>query len=165
MSETEKKVNSLPQKKHTLKEFIYDNDKLLTSVGVMGAIAAFFTTVEGGELIAFLSFAIMFILDIELLHILLKTKEPSATLFAFQWLSQTFPFAIGIFLIKTYPNYSITYFAPISISIACLSTESFFSRRIKSRKRAILAVLTLLFISLAVYAIVYSLIGPTLHLT
>jgi hypothetical protein len=87
MSEIEKKPSPLPEKKRPLKEFVDENDKLLTSIGVMGAIAAFFTTVTGGELIAFLSFALMLVLDVELVRLLYKKKDTSATFFAFQWLS------------------------------------------------------------------------------
>ena len=160
MAETQKKPNSLPEKKRPLKEFIDDNDKLLTSVGVMGAIAAFFTTVKGGELIAFLSFALMLVLDIELVRLLFKRTEMSATLTAFQFLSQAFPSAIGIFLIQTYPNYFISYFAPIVISLASISTQRFFSRRIKNRKKAFLAPLVLMVVLLSVYFLVYMLVGP-----
>ena len=59
MSETKQTPVSTTRKSTTLKEFIDDNDKLLTAIGVMGALAAFFSTVKNGEYLAFLSFGML----------------------------------------------------------------------------------------------------------
>jgi hypothetical protein len=94
-------------KKITLKDFINENDKLFTAIGVMGALGAFFTTIKNGELLSFLSFLLLFILDVQLIMLIPKTRDSSASLVVFQVFFQIFLAAIGLYIIQQYPKYLI----------------------------------------------------------
>jgi hypothetical protein len=90
MSETVEVSSPAPTKRTTLKEFINDNDKLLTAMGVMGALAALFTTVKDGQFLSFLAFAMLLVLDIELVHTFYKSRGWSETLIIFETLLEFF---------------------------------------------------------------------------
>jgi hypothetical protein len=155
MSESEKKPNLLPRKRVELKDFINDNDKLLASIGIMGALAAFFTTIKGGTFIAFLAFALMLVLDVELVRMHFKIVGVSMTMFAFEFLSQLLPSAIGVFLLQAYPLYFTEYFAPLLIVLVSLASRNFFSRRIKNPKTARFAPIVLMIGIMSAYLTAY----------
>jgi hypothetical protein len=92
----------------TLKEFIDDNEKLLTTMGVMGALAALFTTIPNAEYLAFLSFFMVIVLDIEVVRVfykIRKTRRWSATLIMFETALELLVVGILVFVIMTYPSY------------------------------------------------------------
>ena len=95
------------QKRMTLKEFIDENDKLLAAMGVMGALAALFTPVKNGQYIAFLAFAMLLVLDVELVHTFYKSRGRGwgETLILFETLLEFFIVGVGVFIAITYPSY------------------------------------------------------------
>jgi hypothetical protein len=97
----------IPQakKKVTLREFINENDKLFTAIGVVGALAALFTKVENGELLSFISFVMLLVLDFELWRAFPRSEEASLTMAIFEWLLQGFLFLVAVYLYMTYPLY------------------------------------------------------------
>jgi hypothetical protein len=120
----------------------------------MGAIAALFTTVKGGELVAFLSFVMMILLDIELLISLTRTRHASDLLVAFGFFSQTFLGAVAVFLIQSYATYVSTYISQILIIIVCSWFFVPLNRKLKSRKKAVIAVFLMTFIASLIYNII-----------
>ena len=48
-------------KKISLKDFINDNDKLFTAIGVVGALAALFTTIKDGQALSFFRFCFAYV--------------------------------------------------------------------------------------------------------
>jgi hypothetical protein len=117
MSEKAEVSSPAPPKRTTLKEFIDDNDKLLTAMGVMGALAALFTTVKDGQFLAFLAFAMLLVLDVELVHTFYKTRGGSETLIVFESLLEVFMVGIGEFMWMTYPTYFEYQFSAIIVGI------------------------------------------------
>lgn len=94
-----------PRRKKALKEFINDNDKLFTAIGVAGALAALFTQLKNAELLSFITFLMLLVLDFELWRAFPKSEEASLTLAVFEWLSQGFLFLVAVYLYMTYPLY------------------------------------------------------------
>jgi hypothetical protein len=97
----------------TLEDFIKEHEKILTIIGVFGALTAFFTTVKSGEALIVLSYLIFLLLCFEL-----STKFPklsvhensgmkSIGLFLFQILLYTLMFAILFYVIVTF---SVSFF-------------------------------------------------------
>jgi len=66
-----------------LKEFIDENKKLLTAIGVMGALAALFTPLKNGEFVSFISFAMLIVLYAEFISSLFKVRGPNPNLVCF----------------------------------------------------------------------------------
>lgn len=123
-----------PRKKLSLKEYIDDNDKLLTAMGVMGGLAAFFTTVKDGQYLAFLSFAMLLVLDVELIIEFYKNKPWDSTLILFETFLEGFVGAIVRFMMVTFPSYFEEWLFPI-IAFLLLVTLGFSVIRIVQRKR------------------------------
>ncbi len=96
-----------PANRKTLKAFIDENDKLFTAIGVMGALAALFTTIKNGEYLAFLSFLLLLILDYQLILLIPKIKNSSVSLVVFQGVFQAFVSAIFAYIVQQYPKYLI----------------------------------------------------------
>jgi hypothetical protein len=133
MSETSNVSSPTPTKRTSLKEFINDNDKLFTAIGVMGALAALFTTLKNGQYIAFLSFAMLLVLNVELMINLHKTKGMSETLIIFQVFFESFIAAIAVFIFVTYPSYfPLLISAPVGIFIAWFIIRVYRMRRSKN---------------------------------
>lgn len=122
------------KKRVTLKEFINDNDKLITAIGVMGALAALFTTVKNAEILAFSAFTMLLVLDFELLMCSYRIRSQSETLIVFQGLFQIFLIFVGVFLANAYPNYIEWLLTPMIIGIAIGWLALRLGRRIKNRK-------------------------------
>jgi hypothetical protein len=101
MSETAQPSPAI-KKRITLKEFMDVNDKLVDAMGVMGVLAALFTTIKNAGFLAFLAFAMLLVLDVELVRLSFNLKHLSATLFAFLTLSQFFMGGIAGFLVFIY---------------------------------------------------------------
>ncbi|MCJ7425352.1 hypothetical protein MUP01_13970 [Candidatus Bathyarchaeota archaeon] len=93
------------KKRVTLKAFINQNDKLFTAIGVTGGLAALFTRLEHAELLSFITFIMLILLDFELWRTFPKSEEASFTLAIFEWLSQGFLFLVAVYLYMTYPLY------------------------------------------------------------
>lgn len=96
------------KKRASLKDFIDENDTLLTAMGVMGALAALFTTVKNGQYLAFLSFAMLLVLDVELVRSFYVNKGWGGwgeTLIVFEFLLEGFILGIGVFIFTTYPSH------------------------------------------------------------
>jgi hypothetical protein len=55
------------QEEKTLSDFIKEHEKLITVIGVFGALTAFFTTMENGSIIVIFSYIIFFLLCLELM--------------------------------------------------------------------------------------------------
>jgi hypothetical protein len=123
-------------KRTTLKEFIDENDKLLTAMGVMGALAALFTTVKNGQYLAFLAFTMLLVLDVELVrsfYALYKIRGWGETLIIFDTLLEFLIGGVGLYVVTTYPFYSETVLTPLLLSIitAWLILVVYRNRRLK----------------------------------
>lgn len=92
-------------KRITIKEFIDENDKLFTAIGVMGALAALFTTLKNAEVLSLLSFILLLILDWQLIMVFPKMRDSSASLVFFEVFSQAFFGTIGAYIFQQYPKY------------------------------------------------------------
>jgi hypothetical protein len=114
MSATEKNLLE-PKGRITLKEFIDENDKLLAAMGVMGALAALFTKVQGGEYLASLAFMMLLILDVELVLSFYKSRGRgwSRILIIFETFLEFLIVGVGEFILRTYPAYFEGQFLPI----------------------------------------------------
>jgi len=96
------------QKKETLSDFINDNDKLLTTMGVFGGLTALFTTIENGEVLSFLSFFIFLVLGWELYTRFpnwREWRESTIKLFIFRILSLVLVFGVAVYLLYSYLSY------------------------------------------------------------
>lgn len=109
------------QKKETLSDFINANDKLLTTMGVFGALTALFTTIENGEILSFLSFFIFLVLGWELFSRFpkwRKWRESTIKLFIFRILSVVLVFGVAVYLLYSYLTYFVL--SLLEISLICL---------------------------------------------
>ena len=154
MSETKQTPVSTTRKNTTLKEFINENDKLLTAIGVMGALAAFFTTVKNGEYLAFLSFAMLLVLFAEFYKSLYRVKYSEGTMYLFQYISMGFPVIVGIFMAQTYTNYFGTYFLPLIITVALSSLIPVLNRKFSRKTSLIIYTVAIIIFILAYYMVV-----------
>ncbi|MGA2310464.1 MAG: hypothetical protein ABSG57_13075 [Candidatus Bathyarchaeia archaeon] len=93
------------KKRVSLKAFINENDKLLTAVGVMGALAALFTQLKDAEFLSFFAFILLLLIDWELWTSFPKSEEASLTLTIFEMFSQFFLFGIGAYLFIAYETF------------------------------------------------------------
>jgi hypothetical protein len=149
----EKNQNTVPTKSPlTLKEFVEDNDKLLTAMGVMGALAAFFATVKNGQYIAFLSVGLLFVLYIELYKGLYKIRARSDTLSLFITIATGFPVAIYIFIAQTYWENFRGYFVPLT-SVAAIGLLIPRLKRKFGNKKWIIIYILIVAIFLVIYEI------------
>lgn len=148
---TPSSVQSTKRVKKTLKEFIDDNDKLLTAIGVMGALAALFTTMKNGEYVAFLSFLLLFILDFQLFMLIPKIGDSSISLLVFETVFQVFLGAIGAYVVQQYPKYLILIIPSVS---GLLPIAGFLAlRRRYNRKISALVAVVLFIILTLIYEI------------
>lgn len=131
MPKTPQPSSSLHEKM-SLSEFIRQNDKLLTAMGVMGGLAAFFSTVKEGQYLAFLSFAMLLILNLEVFVNFYKNKPWGFTLIAFEGVLELFTGAVLRFMVITYPTYAQQAAIPTVIIIIAFSLIFVISK--KSRK-------------------------------
>lgn len=104
-------------KKVTLREFIEENYRLFTTIGVAGGLTAVFTRLENAEYLAFLSFIMLILLDWELWVAFPKSEEASITLTVFEWLLQIFLFAVGGYICISYTNYVLALLPVIIFSV------------------------------------------------
>jgi hypothetical protein len=100
----------------TLKGFIEDNEKLLTAIGVMGALAALFANVANGQYVAFLSFVMLLVLYAELYRALWNIHSSKETMSLFKYVAFIFPTAVCIFLSQTYWSYFKNWFMPLIVT-------------------------------------------------
>jgi len=96
-------------KKVTLKDFINDNDKLFTAIGVVGALAALFTTIKDGQALSFFAFVLLVVLDLELWGAFPKRTKLSWNLQIFQFVSQVLLFSIAIYIWNNYRSFAKPY--------------------------------------------------------
>jgi hypothetical protein len=97
----------------------------------------------------------LLVLDLELLTSLLEIKGASETLIAFQILFQFFVAFIEFYLVQTYLTYVI-YIFPAVIPIAGIWLSFPLTRKLKSRKIALivsLALMIILYLAYFVYVI------------
>jgi hypothetical protein len=92
-------------KKISLKDFINDNDKLFTAIGVVGALAALFTTIKDGQALSFFAFVLLVVLDLELWGAFPKSSKSSWNLQIFQIVSQILLISIAIYIWNDYRSF------------------------------------------------------------
>jgi len=90
-----------------LEEFIKEHYYMFTVLGVFGGLTALFTRLEDASYLAFLSFIIFIILDLDIWIKFPKSEEASRTLQLFEILFQIYFIAIGVYLIQAYPDYVV----------------------------------------------------------
>jgi hypothetical protein len=88
-------------KKKQLKEFIDENDKLLTVFGVFGGLTGFFIQLRL-DLLAFVSFFVFILLLIEVMSSFPKSEEASILLNLFQYAFLFMLIILGFYLVTTY---------------------------------------------------------------
>ncbi len=98
----EKQLKTKSKKEVSLKQFIEENHKLFTVIGVMGGLAALFTRLQDAEYLSILSFVIMLILDIQLWFGFPRNEEASLSITVFEMFFQIYIFAIGYYLFSAY---------------------------------------------------------------
>lgn len=155
MSENSQKTEL--QKKISLKDFVEANEKLITAIGVMGALAAFFTVATNGQYIAFLSVGLLLVLYVEFYNELNKLRGRSATLLLFTTIATGFPFAICLFMAQTYWENFKDYFVPVgTVAAFSLLMPSLMNKF--GRKKSIAIFVTIL----AIFMISYEILLPHL---
>lgn len=119
-----------------LKDFIKNNDKLLETIGVFGALTAFLAQLKGFEDLAVIPLIISFLLIMELMEsfpdidIPLKT---SVKLAAFQFLMVGFFLSIGYYILE---RYVIEYYRLFSL-FAFSGLYSFIAIKVAQRTKLI----------------------------
>ena len=107
--EEKSKIKEIKPKEVTIRDFIDKNHRLFTVMGVFGGLAALFTRLENAEYLAFISFAILLLLDWELWITFPKSEEASSSLTVFEWFLQFFLFMIAIYIYSTYVSAHMTH--------------------------------------------------------
>lgn len=92
-------------KKISLEQFIIDHYHMFTVVGVFGGLTALFAKLENASYLAFYSFLMFIILDVDIWIKFPKSEEASLSLKIFEALSQLYVILIGVYLVQAYPNY------------------------------------------------------------
>lgn len=115
----------------TLREFIENNHRLFTVIGVVGGLAALFTRLENAEYLAFIAFVMLVLLDWELWVSFPKSEEASVTLAVFEMFSQIFLIAIAIYIYVAYPTYVMN-FLPIIFFAIFAGIFVLLNRRLKT---------------------------------
>lgn len=92
-------------KKIGLEQFISDHYHMFTVIGVFGGLTAVFAKLENASYLAFYSFLMFIILDVDIWIKFPKSEEASLSLKIFEALSQLYILLIGIYLVQAYPNY------------------------------------------------------------
>jgi hypothetical protein len=90
--------------KATLRQFLKDNEPLLTALGVTGALAGFFTsfTNDYGIYPALISFAMFLVLAVELEKSLFGVRNIEETFRVFKYLTFLLPPAVFMFIVQSY---------------------------------------------------------------
>jgi hypothetical protein len=106
MSKKKQKTVPKSQEIATFKVFIKENETLITAIGVMGALAAFFSTMPNGFGIypALIAFAMLLVLCAELTKSLFAIRRCEETLSLFKMLSILFPSAVFLFIVESFWN-------------------------------------------------------------
>jgi hypothetical protein len=128
MSKNKTKAVSTGRRNISLTQFVEENEKLITAIGVMGVLAALFANVKNGEYVCFLSFALLLVLYAELYKSLFKI-DAHGIMFLFQWIAWSFPVAVGIFMAQTYWSYFKSFFVTAFLMVACVSVVPYVVRR------------------------------------
>jgi hypothetical protein len=92
-------------KKISLEQFISDHHQMFTVIGVFGGLTALFAKLENASYLAFFSFLMFILLDVDIWIRFPKSEEASLSLKIFEALSQLYVVLIGIYLVQTYPNF------------------------------------------------------------
>jgi hypothetical protein len=92
-------------KKLGLEEFIKEHYYMFTVLGVFGGLTALFTKLENASYLAFLSFTIFIVLDLDIWIKFPKSEEASLSLKIFEILFQIYFIAVGVYLVQAYPDY------------------------------------------------------------
>ena len=152
MSETGKTPSPVQStNRKTLKIFIDENDKLLTAIGVMGALAALFTTVKNGEYLAFLSFLLLLILDFQLIMLTPKIRDSAISLVVFEIVLQVFFIAILEYIIQQYPKYFVLF---IQGGEGLVVVSGYYLLRRKYSRRTSVVVAGILYVTLTLIYLV-----------
>jgi len=125
------KVAEKKTRRITLREFIENNYRLFTVIGVLGGLAALFTRLENGEYLAFITFVMLILVDWELWVAFPKSEEASVTLGIFEMFSQIFLATIAIYLYTAYPTY-VTSFLPIMLFAVFAGIFLLLNRKLKT---------------------------------
>jgi hypothetical protein len=92
-------------KKIGLEQFIREHHEMFTVIGVFGGLTALFAKLENASYLAFFSFLMFILLDVDIWIRFPKSEEASLSLKIFEALSQLYVVLIGIYLVQAYPNY------------------------------------------------------------
>jgi hypothetical protein len=92
-------------KKISLEQFISDHYHMFTVIGVFGGLTAVFAKLENASYLAFYSFLMFIILDVDVWIKFPKSEEASLSLKIFEGVSQLYVMLIGLYLVQAYPNY------------------------------------------------------------
>jgi hypothetical protein len=101
----------------TLSGFIREHEKIITVIGIFGALTAFFASLENGVILVTISYLIFFLLCLELLTHFPKYKDyfsagiKSISLFAFEMLS-----CILVFVLFCY----VIYYQPVTLGLTVI---------------------------------------------
>jgi hypothetical protein len=119
MSEpSEKKAET----KISLEQFIKEHSEMFTVIGVFGALTAFFARLENASYLAFFSFLIFILLDVDLWIRFPKSEKAGWTLKIFEGFLQLYIALVGYYLIQVYPNYV----APAMLAVFMVAFLAFF---------------------------------------
>jgi len=98
-------VKKTKPKKTSLEQFVKDHHYMFAVLGVFGGLTALFTRLENASYLAFLSFIIFLLLDLDLWVKFPKSDEASLALRIFEVLLQIYLIAIGVYLVQAYSDY------------------------------------------------------------
>lgn len=103
--------------KQTLIGFIKDHEKILTSIGVFGALTAFFTTIENGAVLVIFSYLIFLLLCLEL-----TTQFPKFTEYYLQGTKtiKLFIFQMLLYFLMGMLFVYVIYYQPLTIVFVIL---------------------------------------------
>jgi hypothetical protein len=147
----------------SLKEFIDDNYKMLTVMGVLGAIIALFTRIdmfEGVEFLIVWCFVAFLVVNLELLKILYKTSLISWSLIVFGSSLGGILVGVSVYLLSNYWRQIFVLGIPILIFIPILYLLVYYTirKRIEPKKERKYKLLALLLFFI-IYIIVYAFLG------
>jgi len=94
-------------KKINLEQFISDHYHMFTVMGVFGGLTALFAKLENASYLAFFSFLMFILLDVDIWVKFPKSEEASLSLKIFEAFSQLYVVLVGIYLVQAYPNYVV----------------------------------------------------------
>lgn len=137
--------------KVSLKQFVDDNYPLIASMGVAGALTAFFTRLENADLLAFMSFLMFAVLILELAEMFPEIERATLKLNLFKIFSLALFVLAGFYVLEAYWGYLLFLGAVLSILIGWLFLN--FLRRLPIYKKL---VRTLLLIGLMILVFILS---------